>query len=88
MQSIPAERIRQALEAPEGMTEGVQPSIIAHLNIDMSKVAEFTSCYLNHGWAPKIKELLDAGWVAFRIQTEMSMIGYDTKIYFARMKAN
>lgn len=82
---ISAEKIRQALENPEKVPENLQPLVIANYDIDLSKVVEFTSCFLNDAWAPKVKELLASGWIAFRIQTELYVDGHETKIYFAKM---
>ena len=82
------EMIQEALRRAEYAEPGVQPGILMHKNIDHSQVAEYTSCYVNESWAPKIKQLIDCGWVVFRIQTEFGINGHDTQAYFAKMKAN
>jgi len=80
------EMIRKALNDAEHADVNIQPAIIMNLNIDHSQVAEYTSCHLNDAWAATIKEHIDAGWVAFRIQTEFGINGHSTKIYLAKMK--
>ena len=80
--------IQEALANAEASEPGVQPSVLMHRNIDHSQVGEYTSCYVNDSYAPKIKELIDGGWIVFRIQTEFYINGHDTKAYFAKMKAN
>lgn len=80
--------IQDALRDAETAEVGVQPCILMHRNIDHDNVGEYTSCHVNNSWAPKIKELIDDGWVVFRIQTEFNLDGHATKMYLAKMKSN
>lgn len=82
------EMIRAALDLEGTAEPNVQPAILANQNIELSRVAELTSCYLNDSWAPKIKEHLENGFVVFRIQTELGLNGHETMVYLAKMKAN
>lgn len=80
--------IRDALRNAETTEVGIQPCILMNLNIDHTNVGEYTSCHVNDSWAPKIKELIDGGWIVFRIQTEFYLNGHDTMMYLAKMKTN
>lgn len=80
--------IREALSRADGMEPGIQPSILMHKSIDHDKVAEYTDCYMNDSWAERLKELIEAGWVVFHIQTEFGLNGHSTKAYLAKMKTN
>jgi hypothetical protein len=80
--------IRDALSRADEMEPGIQPSILMNKNIDHDMVAEYTNCYMNDSWAAKLKELIEGGWIVFRIQTEFTMIGHTTKAYLAKMKTN
>ncbi|OGC88478.1 hypothetical protein A2419_01925 [Candidatus Adlerbacteria bacterium RIFOXYC1_FULL_48_26] len=80
--------IEQALRNAETAEPGIQPAILMNLNIDHTKVAEYQRTYLNDAWAPKTKELMDSGFIIFRIQTELGLNGHITYIYMAKMKAN
>lgn len=82
------EMIRDALRNAETAEPGLQPAILMHQNIDHTNVGEYTSCHVNDSWAPKIKELIDGGWIVFRIQTEFYLNGHETKMYLAKMKTN
>ena len=80
--------IHEALLAAETAEPRLQPAILMHRYIDHDQVAEYTSCYVNGSWAPKLKELIDGGWIVFRIQTELQINGHETHAYLAKMKAN
>ena len=81
--------IRTSLSASQLADEpGIQPSILMHKNIDHDNVGEYTDCYVNDSWAGRLKELIDSGWVVFRIQTEFGINGHYTKAYLAKMKMN
>lgn len=80
--------ISDALREAEESEAGIQPCILMHKNIDHDQVGEYTTCYVNDGWASKIKELIDDGWIPFRIQTEFHLNGHDTMMYLAKLKAN
>ena len=84
------EAIREALERAELGADmpGLQPAILMNLNIDHEKVAEYTRCYVNEAHALKLKELIENGWIVFRIQTEFYINGHETHAYLAKMKAN
>lgn len=80
--------IQEALRGAETAEVGIQPAVLMNKEIDHDMVGEYTSCYNNNSWAPKIKELIDEGWIVFRIQTEFGINGHSTMIYMAKMKAN
>ncbi|MBI2482010.1 MAG: hypothetical protein HYV76_00315 [Candidatus Vogelbacteria bacterium] len=80
------ERIHEALWSAGTAEPGLQPAILMDRNIDHDQVAEYASCYINDYWAPKLKELIGAGWVVFRIQTEFRINGHETHVYLAKMK--
>ena len=80
--------IKDALRDAETAEVGIQPNILMNLNIDHTNVGEYTSCHVNDSWAPRIKELIDGGWIVFRIQTEFYINGHETKMYLAKMKTN
>lgn len=80
--------IRDALRSAETAEPGIQPAILMHRNIDHDKVAEYTSCYVNDSWTSKLKELIDGGWIVFRIQSEFGINGHETHAYLAKMKTN
>ena len=65
----------------------VQPSILAHQNINLNKVEKWWSCHLNDSWAPKINEKIGEGYIVIRVQTELDMNGHSTMIYMVKMKA-
>ena len=88
MTTTAQEMIRDALRNAETAEPGVQPCILMNLNIDHKQVGEYTSTYVNDAWAPKLKELIDGGWIVFRIQTEFGINGHETHAYLAKMKAN
>jgi hypothetical protein len=81
--------IQAAIESGEIGKAGLQPSPIFTRAVDHSRVTEYTSCHVNDAWAPKIKELLEGGWVLFLMQTELSFgIGHVTMAYMAKLKTN
>jgi hypothetical protein len=79
------EIIRGALAAGEE-AESMKVNILAHQNIDLSKVVGLTIAHMNGSWEKKIEGLLADGWIIFRIQTEFSINGHDTVAYFAKLK--
>jgi hypothetical protein len=83
------EMIRDAMRNAETSDAGIQPSVLMHKNIDHDLVGEYTNCYVNGSWATKLKELIDDGWIVFRIQTEFSSLGgHMTYAYLAKLKTN
>ena len=82
------EVIAQALRDADCAEPDIQPAILMNLNIDHTKVAEYQSAYLNGAWATRLKELMDGGFVVFRIQTELTINGHATMVYLAKMKMN
>lgn len=80
--------IQDALRSAETAEPGIQPTVLMNKQINHDQVAEYTSCYVNDIWAPKIKELIADGWIVFRIQTEFQINGHETHAYLAKMKAN
>jgi hypothetical protein len=81
------EVVREILRlADEGQNPNIRPAIILNHNLDPLKITECTTCIVNDLWAPKLKELLDADWVMFRMQTEFGIIGHSTVAYFAKLK--
>jgi transcription initiation factor IIE alpha subunit len=72
--------------AEQGQVLDVQPNILLNHNIDPTKIAECTSCYVNDSWAPKLKQLIDDGFIIFRVQTELDFNGHMTMAYLAKMK--
>ena len=89
MSDIQQQIIDEALRLAErGENPNVQPCILANYNIDPRKILECTSCYVNDSWAAKLKELLEQGFIIFRIQTELSSIGHHTMAYLAKLKSD
>ena len=80
--------IQDALRAAETAEPGIQPAILMNRKIDHDQVGEYTNCFVNDSWAPKLKELIEAGWIVFRIQTEFQINGHETHAYLAKMKGN
>lgn len=76
------ELIKNAIE----LGESPKLDIWASRDVDITQIAELTSCYVNDSWASKIKKLLANGWVLLRIQTEFDVNGHNVKAYFAKMK--
>ena len=82
------EEIQEMLrQANEGENPNIRPAILMNYNLNPTKIVECTTCYVNDSWAPKIKELLDGGWIMFRMQTEFGIIGHSTVAYFAKLKS-
>jgi hypothetical protein len=88
MSTSAREMIREALRSAETAEPSLQPCILMNLNIDHTNVGEYTTCYVNNIWAPKLQELIDSGWIVFRIQTEFKLNGHKTHAYLAKMKSN
>lgn len=86
--TITQKMIGDALRSADTAEPGIQPCVLMHRNIDHDLVAEYTSCYVNDSWAPKLKELINGGWIVFRIQTEFGINGHETHAYLAKMKTN
>ena len=81
------EVVREILRlADEGQNPNIRPAIILNHNLEPLKITECTTCIVNDSWAPKMKELLNDGWVMFRMQTEFHPIGHTTVAYFAKLK--
>lgn len=88
-QETQKQMIMRAMEEAKNGTDAIQPSIIFTRDIDHTKIAEYTSCYVNEAWAPKIKELIEGGWIVFRIQTEFTpQYGHSTRAYLAKVRPN
>ena len=81
-------KILEALSSAETVEPGLQPCILMDLVIDHTNVREYAQCYVNEFWKPKLKELMDSGWIVFRIQTELKINGHETYAYLAMMKSN
>lgn len=81
------ETVREFLRmADEGENPNIRPAIILNYNLNPMKIAECTTCFVNDSWAGRMKELLDDGWVMFRMQTEFGINGHSTVAYFAKIK--
>ncbi|MEO5366298.1 MAG: hypothetical protein H7831_08060 [Magnetococcus sp. WYHC-3] len=83
----PQEIIEQVLSGEMEAPEGIAPSILMHRNIDHENVVGYTSCYVNDSWQEKLSGLISAGWIVFRIQTELNSNGHYTMAYLAKMKS-
>jgi hypothetical protein len=88
MTTAAQQMILDSMRSAETAEPGIQPAILMNKNIDHDQVGGYTSAYVNDSWAPKIKELIDDGWIVFRIQTEFGTIGHETRAYLAKMKAS
>jgi hypothetical protein len=87
MDTATTEVVREMLRlADEGQNPSLRPAILLNYNLNPLKIAECTSCHVNGSWAPKIKEMIDDGWVIFRMQTEFGVNGHYTMAYFAKLK--
>lgn len=89
MKSIISDEVLAALRNFEaGMdSPSIQPCVLANRDFDLFDVVDVWSGYLNDSWAPKIKEKLEAGFLAVRIQTEWAGDGHITQIYMVKLKS-
>ena len=72
--------------ANEGGNPDIRPAILLNYNLNPTKIAECTTCFVNDSWSAKMKELINNGWIMFRMQTEFGLNGHSTKAYFAKLK--
>ncbi len=85
--STTTEVVREMLRlADEGMNPNIRPAVLLNYNLNPLEIIECTSCYVNDSWAPKIKSLLEDGWVIFRMQTEFAPDGHRTMAYLAKLR--
>lgn len=70
------------------ITEGFQPSILLHQNIDPSQILELTRCFVHEAHEERLTGLIAGGWVIVRVQTELGVDGHRTVAYLAKLKSD